>query len=253
MARRPQHLGRDRPDWTASRRSAGAGGGRAWAMASVRNRMSSPVLYRRPAAPRRKNPGAAAFGAPRASRRALTCCERSIYQRRVLERREPGHELHDSAEPARPPEPLPALRPRLAARALRQDGRLGRRCRSTSTSRTVSPPPTSRRPAPTSSARSTTIDWGRKTLSVRINGLDTEFWYRDVVDMLEQAGERLDLLMIPKAGNAARHLRRRRARQRRRGRTRARQAHRLRGDHRDRARASLTSARSPPPRRGCRR
>ena len=46
------------------------------------------------------------------------------------------------------------------------------------------------------------IDWGRKTLSVRINGLDTEFWYRDVVDLLEQAGERLDLIMIPKAGTA---------------------------------------------------
>ena len=46
------------------------------------------------------------------------------------------------------------------------------------------------------------IDWGNKTLSVRINGLDSGFWYRDVVDLLEQAGERLDLLMIPKCGNA---------------------------------------------------
>jgi malyl-CoA/(S)-citramalyl-CoA lyase len=46
------------------------------------------------------------------------------------------------------------------------------------------------------------IDWGSKTLSVRINGLDTEFWYRDVVDILEQAGERIDLFMIPKAGTA---------------------------------------------------
>lgn len=34
------------------------------------------------------------------------------------------------------------------------------------------------------------IDWGNKTLSVRINGLDTEFWYRDVVELLEQAGDR---------------------------------------------------------------
>ncbi|MDQ7262166.1 L-malyl-CoA/beta-methylmalyl-CoA lyase [Paracoccus sp. PS-1] len=47
------------------------------------------------------------------------------------------------------------------------------------------------------------IDWGTKTLSVRINGLDTPWWYRDVVDLLEQAGERLDLIMIPKVGNAA--------------------------------------------------
>lgn len=47
------------------------------------------------------------------------------------------------------------------------------------------------------------IDWGDKTLSVRINGLDTPYWYRDVVDLLEQAGERLDQIMIPKVGNAA--------------------------------------------------
>ena len=47
------------------------------------------------------------------------------------------------------------------------------------------------------------VDWGRKTLSVRINGLDTPFWYRDVVDLLEQAGPRLDLIMIPKVGCAA--------------------------------------------------
>lgn len=47
------------------------------------------------------------------------------------------------------------------------------------------------------------IDWGNKTLSVRINGLDTPFWYRDVVDLLEQASDRLDQIMIPKAGCAA--------------------------------------------------
>ena len=47
------------------------------------------------------------------------------------------------------------------------------------------------------------IDWGAKTLSVRINGLDTHFMYRDVVDVMEQTGERLDLIMIPKVGTAA--------------------------------------------------
>jgi len=46
------------------------------------------------------------------------------------------------------------------------------------------------------------IDWGDKTMSVRINGLDTHYCYRDVVDVLEQGGERLDLIMIPKVGNA---------------------------------------------------
>jgi malyl-CoA/(S)-citramalyl-CoA lyase len=47
------------------------------------------------------------------------------------------------------------------------------------------------------------VDWGGKTLSLRINGLDTHYMYRDVVDVLEQTGERLDLIMIPKAGTAA--------------------------------------------------
>ena len=47
------------------------------------------------------------------------------------------------------------------------------------------------------------VDWGTKTLSVRINGLDTPYWYRDVVDLLELAGDRLDQIMIPKVGCAA--------------------------------------------------
>jgi malyl-CoA/(S)-citramalyl-CoA lyase len=47
------------------------------------------------------------------------------------------------------------------------------------------------------------IDWGNKSMSVRINGLDTHYMYRDVVDVVEQAGERLDLIMIPKVGTAA--------------------------------------------------
>ena len=37
---------------------------------------------------------------------------------------------------------------------------------------------------------------------MRINGFDTPFWYRDVVDLMEQAVGRLDLIMIPKVGNA---------------------------------------------------
>lgn len=45
-----------------------------------------------------------------------------------------------------------------------------------------------------------TLDFGNKTVSVRINGLDTHFAYRDIIDVLEQAGDRLDLIMIPKVG-----------------------------------------------------
>ena len=44
------------------------------------------------------------------------------------------------------------------------------------------------------------IDFGNKVISVRINGLDTHYMYRDVVDIIEKGGERLDLIMIPKVG-----------------------------------------------------
>jgi malyl-CoA/(S)-citramalyl-CoA lyase len=47
------------------------------------------------------------------------------------------------------------------------------------------------------------LDWSGKTVSVRINGLDTHYCYRDVVDIMEQAGDKVHLLMIPKAGTAA--------------------------------------------------
>ncbi len=47
------------------------------------------------------------------------------------------------------------------------------------------------------------VDWRGKTLSLRINGLDTHYMYRDVVDVLEQAPGKLDLIMIPKVGTAS--------------------------------------------------
>ncbi len=47
------------------------------------------------------------------------------------------------------------------------------------------------------------VDFGEKTVSMRINGLDTPWCYRDVIDVLEQGGERLDMIMIPKVGTAA--------------------------------------------------
>ncbi len=48
-----------------------------------------------------------------------------------------------------------------------------------------------------------TVDWGNKYMSVRINSLDSPYWYRDVVDLLEQSSDRLDQIMIPKVGCAA--------------------------------------------------
>jgi citrate lyase beta subunit len=47
------------------------------------------------------------------------------------------------------------------------------------------------------------VDWQGKTMSVRINGLDTHYMYRDVVDIVEQAGAGLDTILIPKVGTAA--------------------------------------------------
>ena len=46
------------------------------------------------------------------------------------------------------------------------------------------------------------IDWAAKgkTVSVRINGLDTHYMYRDVVDVMEQAGARVHTLLVPKVG-----------------------------------------------------
>ncbi|MPY83640.1 MAG: CoA ester lyase [Actinophytocola sp.] len=46
------------------------------------------------------------------------------------------------------------------------------------------------------------IDWAGKgkTVSVRINGLDTHYMYRDVVDVVEQAGQHLDTILVPKVG-----------------------------------------------------
>ena len=38
---------------------------------------------------------------------------------------------------------------------------------------------------------------------MRINGLDTHYMYRDVMDVMEQGGENFDLMMMPKIGSAA--------------------------------------------------
>ncbi len=47
------------------------------------------------------------------------------------------------------------------------------------------------------------VDWKDKIVTVRINGLDTHLCYRDVLALVENGGERLDAIMIPKVGNAS--------------------------------------------------
>ena len=46
------------------------------------------------------------------------------------------------------------------------------------------------------------LDWKGHgiTLSVRINGLDTQYMVRDVVDLVEQAGHKIDTILVPKVG-----------------------------------------------------
>ncbi|HHZ70770.1 MAG TPA: CoA ester lyase [Methylococcaceae bacterium] len=46
------------------------------------------------------------------------------------------------------------------------------------------------------------LDWAGHgiAVSVRINGLDTQYMVRDVVDLVEQAGHKLDTILIPKVG-----------------------------------------------------
>ena len=49
------------------------------------------------------------------------------------------------------------------------------------------------------------IDWRRngKTISFRTNGIDTQYMYRDVVEVVEKAGKHLDTILIPKVGVSA--------------------------------------------------
>jgi malyl-CoA/(S)-citramalyl-CoA lyase len=47
-----------------------------------------------------------------------------------------------------------------------------------------------------------TQDFRRCSVSLRINGLDTHYCYRDIIEVVEQAGQYLDAIMIPKASCA---------------------------------------------------
>jgi malyl-CoA/(S)-citramalyl-CoA lyase len=47
------------------------------------------------------------------------------------------------------------------------------------------------------------LDWLGCAIAVRINGLGTRWCYRDVIEVVEQAGDRLDMLLVPKVGSAA--------------------------------------------------
>jgi malyl-CoA/(S)-citramalyl-CoA lyase len=47
------------------------------------------------------------------------------------------------------------------------------------------------------------VDFHGKTVSVRVNGLDTPYMYRDVIDITEAAGDKFDLMLVPKISTAS--------------------------------------------------
>ena len=49
------------------------------------------------------------------------------------------------------------------------------------------------------------INWKEKgkTISVRINSPDTHYMYKDLIDIVEEVGEKLDTILLPKAGTAS--------------------------------------------------
>jgi malyl-CoA/(S)-citramalyl-CoA lyase len=44
-------------------------------------------------------------------------------------------------------------------------------------------------------------DWSGRAVSVRVNGLDTPWCYRDVVQVVEEGGHVLDTVLVPKVGD----------------------------------------------------
>ena len=42
-----------------------------------------------------------------------------------------------------------------------------------------------------------------KTISVRINSPDTHYMYKDIIDIVEEVGDKLDTILLPKAGTAS--------------------------------------------------
>ncbi len=49
----------------------------------------------------------------------------------------------------------------------------------------------------------TTLDWGRKTRAIRMNALDTQWAYEDVIHVVEESRGCLDLIIVPKVKCAA--------------------------------------------------
>jgi len=44
-------------------------------------------------------------------------------------------------------------------------------------------------------------DWKETALSYRINGTDTRWWYKDVIDIISSVGDEIDSIIVPKVRN----------------------------------------------------
>jgi citrate lyase subunit beta/citryl-CoA lyase len=47
------------------------------------------------------------------------------------------------------------------------------------------------------------LDFDKRAVAVRVNGVDTQWCYRDVIDVVEAAGDRLDTVILPKVERPA--------------------------------------------------
>jgi citrate lyase subunit beta/citryl-CoA lyase len=47
-----------------------------------------------------------------------------------------------------------------------------------------------------------TLDWGTKTKAIRMNNLETQWAYEDIIHVVEEAGEHLDIIIVPKVYRA---------------------------------------------------
>src|SRR6202521_3607168 len=48
----------------------------------------------------------------------------------------------------------------------------------------------------------TNLDWGRTVRAVRVNGIDTQWCYGDIIDVVTGARDAVDVLIVPKARTA---------------------------------------------------
>ena len=58
----------------------------------------------------------------------------------------------------------------------------------------------------TAVAALTDLDWGSTVRAVRVNGLETQWCYGDIIDIVSGAGESLDVIIVPKARIGPRRL-----------------------------------------------